>query len=108
MMGIYKMIGHVITQVMCSRFPVNDELLLIYYVTYPIKPHVQIFGTIMFYVSVCYVLGSGVFKVHCGGRLGVIHVFKSGSYWNGFLTVEEEGTHLGFFCGCHFFSISCR
>ena len=52
MMDRWKMFGRVITQVMCSRFPVNDEMILIYSIMYPIKPHVNIFGTLLFYVSV--------------------------------------------------------
>ena len=90
------MLAGVVSKVLVTGFPMDNELALANTVADTVKAHVNGFGSLLFNGVVDDTFGGGVVSLDGGRWLGVAEFFKSGVDRGGILGVVEEGTNFGF------------
>lgn len=95
-MSVGMMLGEIIGTVGFARFPENMELALADSVPYPIKAHVNSFGTLLFDSVISNASGSGVISLERGGWLRVPKFFKGNADGASVFSIKEQGTKFSF------------
>ena len=83
------MFGEVISQIVRTTAPVNDEIALGNAIAHPVKTHIHGFGATLLDSVISNASSTSVVSLNESGWLGVTHLEKSLAQNGGFIAVVE-------------------
>ncbi len=89
-------LGEVVSQVLSSRAPVNDEVILSDAVTHPIEAHVYGFGAALFDGVINDTCRAGIVRLDGRWGLRMTEISKSGAQPRCVFGIVEQGAHFSF------------
>ena len=90
------MLGEIVGVVITATFPMNQELTLTYAIAYPVKAHINSFGTALLVSVIGDARGSVVVSLDWSRWLWVTEFDKSGSDWTRVFGIGEQSTEFCF------------
>ena len=95
------MLTDVVASIPGARSPIYKEHILLDAVTYPVKAHVDSFGSLLFEAGVGKADGRRVVDLDRGGWLRMSHFLEANAEWDGIFSGEEGGANFRLCSGAH-------